>query len=167
MVVLRCTRKLLVRLKRGEDLAEVESTTRLGDTGTATSFALAIVTTCSSSASGPDFLSPFRPRDAKRLSVVFPDAVCDVLATVGVSAEDIAEERGQMSEILFGRTRNRSILGTMTAFAFMAQRGNANRAEPESPEELARFLARTPILPLDGDSPIVLTRAVFEDRSTG
>ena len=66
-----------------------------------------------------------------------------------------------MSEIAFGRTRNRSLLGTLNDFAFMAQQGNVNRAEPESPEELMRFLAQTPILPLDGASPIALTRAVF------
>ena len=44
--------------------------------------------------------------------------------------------------------------------------GNANRAEPESPEELMRFLAQTPILPLDGASPIELTHAAFERPTT-
>jgi len=38
------------------------------------------------------------------------------------------------------------------------------RAEPESPEELMRFLSQTPILPLDGASPIELTRAVFQNK---
>ena len=55
----------------------------------------------------------------------------------------------------------------MNDFAFMAQVGNARRPEPETPEELMRFLAQTPILPLDGASPIELTRAVFEARSSG
>ena len=105
-------------------------------------------------------------REVKRLETVFPDAVCDVLAAVGIAAEDIADERSRMSEIAFGPTRNRSVLGTLNDFAFMAQQGNANRAEPESPEELMRFLAQTPILPLDGASPIALTRAAFEARST-
>ena len=70
-----------------------------------------------------------------------------------------------MSEIAFGPTMNRSLLGTLNDFAFMAQQGDANRAEPESPEELMRFLAQTPILPLDGASPIALTRAAFDSRS--
>jgi hypothetical protein len=69
-----------------------------------------------------------------------------------------------MSEIAFGRTRNRSLLGTLNDFAFMAQAGTARRSEPETPEELMRFLAQTPILPLDGASPIDLTRAAFEAR---
>ena len=104
--------------------------------------------------------------ESKRLSTVFPNAVCQRLAVVGVAAQDIAKERLRMSEIAFGRTRNRSLLGTLNDYAFMAQQGNANRTEPESPEELMRFLAQTPILPLDGASPIELTRAAFETRST-
>jgi hypothetical protein len=93
---------------------------------------------------------------------VFPEAVCERLAIVGVNPEDIADERSRMSEIGFGRTRNRSLLGTLNDFAFMAQQGNANRAEQESQEELMQFLSQTPILPLDGASPIELTRAAFE-----
>jgi hypothetical protein len=90
--------------------------------------------------------------------------VCEVLAHVSVAAEDIANERLRMSEIAFGPTRNRSLLGTLNDFAFMAQVGSARRPEPETPEELIRFLAQTPILPLDGASPIELTRAVFRGK---
>ena len=86
------------------------------------------------------------------------------LAIVGIAAQDIADERMRMSDTAFGRTRNRSLLGTLNDFAFMAQQGNANRAEPESPEELMRFLSQTPILPLSGASPIELTRVVFQDE---
>ena len=107
----------------------------------------------------------FRSREAKRLGTVFPDAVCERLAIVGVAAADIADERMRMSELAFGRTRNRSLLGTLNDFAFMAQSGDARRTEPESPEELMRFLSQTPILPLDGASPIELTRAAFGRQS--
>ena len=100
-------------------------------------------------------------RDAKRLRSVSPDAVCERLATVGVAVADIAEERLRMSDLAFDRTRNRSLLGTLNDFAFMAQSVDARRTEPESPEELMRFLSQTPILPLDGASPIELTRAEF------
>jgi hypothetical protein len=47
----------------------------------------------------------------------------------------------------------------------MAQEGNRNRVDTESPEELMRFLSQTPILPLNGASPIELTRAAFGTRS--
>ena len=83
------------------------------------------------------------------------------MANVGVTAADIAEERSRMSELAFGRTRNRSLLGTLNDFAFMAQTVDARRTKPDSPEELMRFLSQTPILPLDGASPIELTRCVF------
>lgn len=95
---------------------------------------------------------------------MFPDAVCDVLDLAGVSAVDITDERARMSEVAFGRTRNRSLLGTMNDYTLMAQHVDARQAQPETPEELMRFLARTPILPLKGARPIDLTRTQFEPR---
>jgi len=97
---------------------------------------------------------------------VFPDAVCERLSLVGIATQDIADERMRMTGLAFSRTRNRSLLGTLNDFAFMAQSMDARRTEPESPEEMMRFLSQTPILPLDGASPIELTRAAFERRST-
>lgn len=100
-------------------------------------------------------------RDTRHLATALPDTVCAVLAAVGVSAMDIAEERARMSEMVFGRTKNRSLLGTMTDYALMARHVDAQRAEPETPEELMHFLARTPILPVNGARPIDLTLAAF------
>jgi hypothetical protein len=161
MVVLRCTRKLLARLKRPEVSADVASSTRLGDWyGNILQIGHHQHLLFISERSRLSVVIPIR--DARHLEAVFPDAVCDVLAAVGIGEEDIADERSRMSEISFGRTNNRSLLGTLNDFAFMAQHGNANRDEPESPEELMRFLAQTPILPLKGASPIELTHAAFE-----
>jgi len=163
MVVLRCTQKLLARLKRPEAAADVPSTTRLGDWyGNILQIGRRQHLLFISERSRLPVVIPIR--EAKALETVFLDALCDVLATVGIGAEDIADERLRMSEISFGRTNNRSLLGTLNDFAFMAQHGNANRDEPESPEELMRFLAQTPIVPLEGASPIALTRAVFHSR---
>ena len=164
MVVLRCTQKLLVRLKHTGDLPAVDSTTRLGDWyGNILRIGRRQHLLFISERSRLPVVLPIG--DANRLGAVFPDAVCERLAIVGVAAADISEERMQMSELAAGRTRNRRVLGTLNDFAFMAQHGNVNRVEPESPEELMRFLARTPILPLDGASPIELTRAAFGPRS--
>jgi hypothetical protein len=160
MVVLRCTQKLLARLKRTQTPADVASTTRLGDWyGNILHMGRRQHLLFISERSRLPVVIPIR--EAKHLEAVFLDAVCNVLAAVCIGAEDIADERSKMSEISFGRTNNRSLLGTLNDFAFMAQHGNANRDEPESPEELMRFLAQTPILPLKGASPIELTRAVF------
>jgi hypothetical protein len=165
MVVLRCTQKLLVRLKQVGDLAAVESTTRLGDWyGNILRIGRRQHLLFISELSRLPVVIPIR--ETKRLATVFPDAVCEMLVNVGVTAADIAEERSRMSETAFGRTRNRSLLGTLNDFAFMAQSVDARRTQPESSEELMWFLAETPILPMDGASPIELTQAAFERRST-
>ena len=163
MFVLRCTQKLLVRLKQTGDLPAVESSTWLGDWyGNILRIGRRQHLLFISERSRLPVVIPIR--EAKRLGTVFPDAVCEVLANVGVTAADIAEERSRMSELAFGRTRNRSLLGTLHDFVFMAQSMDARRAEPEAPEELMRSLAWTPILPLDGASAIELTRAAFDGR---
>src|SRR5574338_1371565 len=164
MLVLRCTQKLLARLKQAENLPAVESTTRLGDWyGNILQLGRRQHLLFISERSRLPVVIPIR--EGKRLAEVFPDAVCEVLGNVGVPAADIADERSRMSEIAFGRTRNRSLLGTLHDFAFRAQVGSARRPEPETPEELIRVLAQTPILPLNGASPIDLTRAAFGTRS--
>src|SRR5262249_30061708 len=81
-------------------------------------------------------------REAKHLEAVFPEAVCRLLGAVGVGGDDIAGERAKMSEIAFGRTNNRSLLGTLNDFAFMARMGKANRGGPEAPEERCGSLRR-------------------------
>ncbi len=163
MLVLCCTQKLLARLKQADNLPAVESTTRLGDWyGNILQIGRRQSLLFISERSRLPVVIPIG--EGKRLARVFPDAVCEVLSNVGVAVIDIADERSRMSEIAFGRTRNRSLLGTLNDFAFMAQSVDARRTEPESPEELVRFLSQTPILPLDGASPIELTRAVFQGK---
>jgi hypothetical protein len=164
MVVLRCTRKLLMRLKQVGDLPPVESTTRLGDWyGNILWIGRRQHLLFISERSRLPVVLPIT--ESKRLGTVFPDAVCERLAIVGVTAEDIADERARMSDVAFGPTRNRSLLGTLNDFAFMAKSGDARRTELELPEELMRFLSQTPILPLDGASPVELTRAAFGRQS--
>ena len=127
MVVLRCTRKLLVRLKRTEVPADVPSTTRLGDWyGNILQIGRRQHLLLISERSRLPVVIPIR--EAKHLEAVFPDAVCNVLAAVGIGAEDIADERSRMSEISFGRTNNRSLLGTLNDFAFALLVGIASGA---------------------------------------
>jgi hypothetical protein len=160
MVVLRCTQKLLVRLKQVGDVQPTESTTRLGDWyGNILRIGHRQHLLFISERSRLPVVIPIR--EASRLGTVFPDSVCEILTNAGVASADIAEERSRMLDLAFGRTRNRSLLGTLNDFAFMAQAANARQVEPESPEQLMRFLSQTPILPLDGASPIELTRRVF------
>ena len=163
MIVLCCTQKLLARLNQSRDLPAIESTTRLGDWyGNILRIGARQYLLFISERSRLPIIIPLR--EAKRLSTVFPNAVCDRLAVIGVPAADIAEERARMSEMVFGRTRNRSLLGTMNDFAFMAQSVARPQTVPDTPEALMAFLEKTPILPLQGARPIDLTLAAFGMR---
>jgi hypothetical protein len=159
MVVLRCTQQLLFRLKQFDDAPAVRSTTRLGAWyGNIIRMGRRHALIFISERSRLPVLIPIR--EANRLRFVLPDAVCQMLATVGVSTVDIEEERSRMSEITYGRSKSRSLLGTLNDFSF-GVRVHFITARNESLEDIARDLARTPILPLDGARPIELTRRLF------
>ena len=163
MVVLRCTQKLLSRLKRPALEPPGVSSTRLGDwygnelrLGRQ-QFLLFV--------SGRTRLAVIVPaRDARRLSAVLPAAVCDRLAALGLSSARIDQEREQMSEVVFARTDSRSVLGTMNDYAFMAKEMHARGNAPESLEALMQFLERTPIIALEGERPADLVREAFRDE---
>lgn len=158
MLVLRCTQKLLMRLGKTENLSDAESTTRLGDWyGNTLNIGRQRMVIFISEHSRLAVILP--ARELKRLPQILPDAVAELLAGIGIPAPDIAAERAAMSEVAVGKTRNRSVLGTMNDYIAMARYSPDGRLE--TPETLMRFLADTPILPLNGASPIDLTRKAF------
>jgi len=132
MLVLRCTQKLLVRLKQVGDLPPIESTTRLGDWyGNILRIGHRQHLIFISERSRLPVIIPIR--EAKRLVTVFPDAVCERLATVVVAAAGIAEERLRMSDLAFGRTRNRILLGTLNDFGSWPNRWIRDGPNPSRP----------------------------------
>jgi hypothetical protein len=56
--------------------------------------------------------------------------VCERLSHVDVTAVDKADELGRMSQFAFGRTSNRSLLGTFNDFEFLAQSGTLDGPNP-------------------------------------
>ena len=158
MVVLRCTARLLLRLKQFDD-TPINSTTRLGDWyGTLIRMGNRHVMLFISERSRLPVIIPIR--QANRLRAAFPDAVCQMLDAVGIAAADIVEERRRMSEMMFGRTRSPSLLGTLNDYSLMTRVAFV-KSHDQPLEDIARFLARTPILPLDGARPIDLTLQAF------
>ena len=102
MVVLRCTQKLLVRLKRTDVSADTESTTLLGDWyGNILHIARQQHLLFISERSRLPVVIPIR--EMRRLEEIFPDAVCAALSALGVASDDIADERSRMSTIAFGK----------------------------------------------------------------
>lgn len=164
MLVLRCTRKLLARLKQSDPFPAVESTTRLGDWyGNTLQLDRRQYLLFISEHSRLPIILPVS--EATHLATALPDAICQALAVVGVAEADIAGERAHMSELVFGRTRSRSLLGTMADYAFMSACVQQRGSEAESVEDLMRFLAQTPILSLKGARPDDLTRARFRQST--
>jgi hypothetical protein len=160
MVVLRCTQQLLVRLKRFDDRSPEESTTLLGDWyGNLIRMGRRPALLFISAHSRLPVLIPVR--HANRLSAVFPDAVCATLAGLGIPQLAIDQERVHMSNVGFGRTNSRTLLGTLNDFSFMA-RAHFVTDRQATLEDIARDLAQTPVLPLKGARPIDLTRALFD-----
>jgi hypothetical protein len=160
MVVLRCTQRLLLRLKQFDDEPPVRSTTRLGDWyGNILRMGRRHALILISERSRLPVLIPIR--EANRLAAAFPDAVCQMLGAVGVPAAHVELERTQMLEISYGRTKSRSLVGTLNDMSFGA-RVHFITARHDSLEDIALRLAETPILPLDGACPIDLTRGLFD-----
>ncbi len=160
MVVLRCTQTLLLRLKPFEDAPDVRSTTKLGDWyGNLIRMGNRHVLLFISERSRLPLMIPVR--EANRLRSSFPEAVCQMLAAVDVAAEAIERERQEMAEIAFGRTRSRSLLGSLNDFSMMARMHFITRRS-DPLERIARKLAETPlILPFDGAHPSAVTRRIL------
>lgn len=91
----------------------------------------------------PVFL-PLAP--ARTVLSRFPHALAEVLDRHGVSANWIEQEVAQMSDCVTAKTANRSVVGIMNEFLFLA---GVHRAEDDLDlRTLSLELARTPCSPL-------------------
>jgi len=95
MVVLRCTRQLLMRLKYPDEDTSAQSTTRLGAWyGNLIPFGRRHVLLFISERSRLPVLLPVR--DADRLPLAFPMAVSATLMSLGVPTAAVEQERSSM-----------------------------------------------------------------------
>ena len=124
----RCTQKFLRRLRKAPSDTAPVSSGLLGDWYANVLFVnrKPLVLAVSARTLLPLLIpardpSTLRPRLAEKLG--------RVLAALGVSAEGIREEKSQMTEIVFARTDNRQILGTMNDFDRMLDPAPASRSQ--------------------------------------
>jgi hypothetical protein len=160
MVVLRCTQRLLLRIKHVDEEPLTVSTTRLGDWyGTLLRVGRRHALLFISERSRLSVLLPVRHAD--HLASTFPAAVAEMLAAIGVPSEAIEQERSLMSPIAFGSTRSRSLLGSLNDFSLLARMHFiAKRDDPL--DIIARGLAEVPVMPMNGKHPSDVTRRLFE-----
>ena len=159
MVVLRCTQRLLHRLKHFDGELSAPSDTRLGDWyGNLIRIGRRHALLFISEHSRLPVLLPVRQAD--RLASTFPAAVCQMLAAVGVPPVAIERERALMSPLLFDRTRSRSLIGSLTDFTFMTSARFITHSD-QALESIALELAETPVTPLKYKHPSAVTRRLF------
>jgi hypothetical protein len=117
MLIVRCTAKLLDRLKVPPLASPVPSSTALGD-WYATILPLRpahLVLLVNETTRLPVVLPA---RELSTLARRIPEAIADVLRDLEIDPEAIGRERQAMSKIAFDRTASRSVLGTMNEHVF-------------------------------------------------
>jgi hypothetical protein len=78
----------------------------------------------------------------------FPGALAEVLAAHGAPESFISVESDAMAEGFWAKTQNRSVVGIMNEFTFMAEHHRDLRGVDDL-VDLALWLAQTPCSPLD------------------
>ena len=103
-------------------------------------------------------LMPLAP--ASTLAARFPHALATNLVRHGANQAFIANEVAAMSEVSMAKTANRSVVGTMNEFAFLAE---AYRESVDSFDlvALSMRLADTPCGAIRHDSPARLVRELM------
>jgi hypothetical protein len=156
---LRCTGKLLKRLRASPGVDIEPPTTRLGDW-----YATLVYehreqfVLCVSERS----LLPVvvAAKDARTLVPRFRDALAELLARLGVSPAEIERERAEMAAVRVGRTASRQVLGTMNDFLRMFSWREPGRSLLDE----SRQLAEAPCGPIGMRSPDDLTLEILSRR---
>lgn len=168
MYVLRCTQRLLARLRVPADptVPESEPTTILGNWyANPLNVGRLRLVLCTSEKSLLPAIVP--ARDPAALPDRLREAVGRLLPRLGVERSDVQRELREMAWHQVGRTRSRQVLGSMNDFAFLAdvyirdKRGHEAGADVDL-DEIALTLARAPCRPIEYQSPDRLTRALFD-----
>ena len=145
MLVLHATKKLRDRLGNLPGHGSETSTTLLGDWYATAVFWRPQVCLFVNEATLLPVFVPLAP--AAALTGRFADSLCVILGAYGVRSDVVSKEGREMAEVRLARTANRSVVGIMNEFVFLAQ---ADRHRGASPDliELSLRLAATPCGPL-------------------
>ena len=162
MVTVRCTQKLLRRLRHTEETHA--GTTVLGDWYANILFSRPQqLVLCVSERTLLPIVLP-----AKRVETLAPRlaaAVGEVLFRLGIGPGLIEREQDEMRTFVYGRTQNRRVLGSLNDFMFMlAHYRQAWPAETLIAHSL--HLAQTPCTPVGHSSPDRVTSELFRMTAT-
>lgn len=149
MYTIRATAKLRKRVGVDPVESPVEAATRLGDWYATTLPWRSPVALFVNETTLLPVLVALAP--AKTVTERFPLALGEVMARIGAPGWFRDAERSAMADVLWAKTANRSVVGSMNEFAFLADRyRDQRRLESSDLVELSVRLARTPCSPLYG-----------------
>lgn len=143
-MVVRGTKKFLDRVGRA-DWAEALSTGVLGDWYANPLFWRPQAVLFVNERTRLPVVVPFAP--ASSILERFPSHFAEVATRIGVPGEAIAAERASMAEWALAKTANRSVLGTMNEFTYLAE-DFRRLNEAVDLLELSLWLAQVPCSPL-------------------
>ena len=153
MLVFRCTKRLVARLRLETVADSGPSTGRLGDWYANTlNIGRARYVLCLSERTLLPVILPARKAE---FPGQFPAALAYVLERVGIERADVEREVNASSPVLFAATANRVLLGALNDFAWNAEvhfRHDPGPREP-NPLDVALRLARMPSKPIGYSSP--------------
>lgn len=142
---IHCTKKLLGRIKPDGGMSDNASTTYLGSWYATVLFWRPQLALLVNEQTLLPVLMPLAP--ASSLAVRFPRQLAQVLTAHGIGQDFIADELTQMSDVQYAKTSNRSVLGVMNQFAYLAE-GYRDHLETDDPLTLSLKLSETPCSPL-------------------
>lgn len=145
MFSLHCTKKLLDRVKAEISTVPLTSTTALGSWyATVLLWKTQVALLVNENTLLP-VLMPLAP--CKDLAERFPEQLANVLAAHGVPQQFIDHELAQMNEVMYAKTSNRSVVGIMNQFTYLAE-GYREYLETHDLLALSIRLSETPCSPL-------------------
>ena len=161
MVTVRCTQKLLRRLPHMEDAPA--STTVLGDWYANIWFSRPQLIVCVSERALLPVVLP--AKSAMTLVPRLAAALGEVLLRLGVAPHLIHAEQAEMQIFSYGRTQNRSVIGSLNDFIFLLSHYVAGKPTASLLEQ-SLHLAHTPCTPIGPGFPDQVTRELFEARAS-
>lgn len=159
MFTLRCTRKLLDRLKAEPVTDPSQADTVLGDWCAnlvrvgRTQVALAV--------SERTLLPVVIPaKEGRTLVQRLAQALDPMLMSLGIPAQEVAAECRAMQQFAIGKTTNRRVLGSLNDLAFQLEVGLVNWPD-RSMQDHSLWLAKTPMKVIEYGAPDQATAAAF------
>lgn len=145
MFSLHCTKKLLDRVKAEISTVPLISTTALGSWYATVLLWKPQVALLVNENTLLPVLMPLAP--CRDLAERFPEQLANVLAAHGVPQQFIDHELAQMNEVQYAKTSNRSVVGIMNQFSYLAE-GYREYLETKDLRALSLRLSETPCSPL-------------------